>query len=197
MLTPKKQLIITPMAFFAIIGLCAQEPSAPELSGTLEQKTYQDLITIGIKPYIFKTRRRKQLEALGALLADTACKRIGEILGTKEGQAITGILQHQLPILLKPYGKMDYIKAAYRFASDEFIKQIMRDNDRLGGIGAIVRLPLERKYDLIAIELEELNERYTPIINAIVNELKRPTILPYKLSIDIIKAVRPPIIPVQ
>lgn len=194
----KKQNIALCALFLGLFNTTNDTRGIPSetIKDRLENTTYKNLTTIGFKQYIFKTRRRQQLETLGAQLADTACTRIVEILGP-DGKKITTALRSHIPALLRPYAKMDYIKSSYAYAIADFEQQVEKDNKQLGGITAITQLPLERKYDLLSRELTTLNKRYTPIINTIINELKRPTILPYTLSMDTIQAVPVRAIPAQ
>lgn len=150
-----------------------------------ERTTYEDLINVkALKLNIpaFKHRRSRQLEALAALVATDAITRVHELFGPEIAAQIQ-LFESYIQSKSKEQRKTNYIHYAYPYAIEDFIRQIKRDNERLGGAAGIAHLTKKGKEDLASLELEELNERYTPIIEAIkiLNPRSR---FPEKLSLD-------------
>lgn len=155
---------------------------------TTERTTFERFIAVDsfkLRVPAFKHRRSKELETMAAMVINNALDRMIDILG-KSAKSSTENLRTYVnqKELLK--GNNDYVHTAYTYAIAEFNAQIKRDNERHGGIGAITKLPIQQKTDIIKLELEELNERYSPIINAI-NKLKPQTSLPQVLSLEAIE----------
>ena len=151
----------------------------------IERTTYEQLIATDkakFKIPAFKNRRIKELQALVSMIINRTLDRITDIIGpeaTLKTEKIRSFIN-------QPYmkgGINDYVRTSYTWAIADFEDQIKRDNERLGGIGAITQSSNNAKKDLITLELDELNERYKPITRALI-QLKPETHVPQALSFD-------------
>ncbi len=146
--------------------------------------TYEGLISVEalkLRVPAFKNRRARELESLSAMVIKSALDRIIDILG-KQAQSSMQSIHAYVHQKKMTENINDYVRTAYSYAIADFNEQIKRDNDRHEGIGAITKLPVEQKNDLIKLELEELNERYTPIAQAL-KKLKPETKMPQELRL--------------
>jgi hypothetical protein len=154
----------------------------------IERTTYERLIATDkakFKIPTFKNRRIKELQALISMIINRALDRVIDIIGpeaTDQTEKIRSFIN-------QPHMKSDtndYVRTSYTWAIADFEDQIKRDNERLGGIGAITQSSYTAKKDLITLELDELNERYEPIVRALI-KLMPETRVPKALSLDALK----------
>lgn len=157
-----------------------------------ERLTYDNLISVNLlklRVPAFKNRRAKELETLTSMIINNALDRIHDIMGNTSETMIKELRTYIRARDLVGHAN-DYVRTAYRYAIADFDAQIKRDNERIGGIGAITQSSLAQQKDLIKLELEELNERYSPIIDAL-KKLKLTTPLPQALSLETIEQFKP------
>lgn len=173
--------------YMLVIGFISSMCSLQGNQFTLNERvTYEDLINVNaFKLHIpaFKNHRISQLQALAALVINEALTRIQDI-SEQDSSGFKKLLAYTAQEALEK-GKTDYTRNAFKYAIEDFNRQIIRDNARLKGIEEIAQLTLQAKNNLISLELEELNERYTPIIAAI-KKLKDTTPLPLSLTLEAI-----------
>jgi hypothetical protein len=154
---------------------------------TIKRTRYERLLLVDslkFKLPAIKNHRIFNLEYLAGKIIDAAIHRIIDILGQSAELNIKS-LQKYIYVLL-PQKDIAAQNIIFSYAIADFNEQIKRDNIRMGGIGAIANLPIDEKKDLILLELEELNERYSPIITAL-KKLKPETPLPPKLTLKAIE----------
>lgn len=157
-------------------------------STKIERTTYERLIATDktkFKIPTFKNRRIKELQALVSMIINRTLDRVTDIIGPEASTQTEKIRSFINQPHMKS-GTNDYVRTSYTWAIADFEDQIKRDNERLGGIGAITQSSNNAKRDLIALELDELNERYEPIVRALI-KLMPETRIPKVLSFDVLK----------
>jgi hypothetical protein len=172
----------------SVFILCSSNSDSCRNNAIVARTTYEQLIATHkakFKIPALKNKRAKELQALASMIINRALDRITDIIGPEFTTHSQKIRSYTNQPETKGHAN-DYVRTSYTWAIADFEDQIKRDDQRLGGIGAITQSSPATKTDLITLELEELNERYEPIIQALIT-LQHNTRLPKSLTLDALK----------